>query len=110
VVKLLREYVLLCALLVIGCQDEREQPSFLDRSYQDCQNGDEQACKMLSDLQQPVEQHKPTPRKPTAVQMNVKAMIEGIERARSAPTSKKYQDTAPSIVPQTDQPTVPVDP
>ena len=96
-------YALLCTLFILGCQDKQQQPDFLERSYQDCLNGDEQACKMLSDLQRPqkIEQHKPTPRKPTQVQMNVRAIFEGIERARSTPI-EKGPDLAPSSIPETD--------
>ena len=104
-------YGLLCTLFILGCQEKQQQPGFLERSYQDCQNGDVQACQMLSDLLRPqkVEKQKPTSRKPTQVQMNVKAMIGGIERARSTPIDEG-PDVAPSSVPETDKPTVPVDP
>jgi len=103
----MRGCLLVYALLVIGCQ-EKQQPSFLGRSYQDCQNGDEQACKMLSALQQAqkVQQRKPIPPKPTPVQMDVKVMLEGVRRANSAPP-KESPDTAPSNVPETDQPRTP---
>jgi len=99
-VKPLHAYILACTVLITGCQD-RPQPSFLSRSYQDCKDGDQQACQMLRNLQQPteIEQKEPVVRRITPVQSDVAAMQEGVKRAKSSP-STKIPDIVPSSVPE----------
>jgi hypothetical protein len=82
------------ALMLPGCQPTH--PDFGERSRQDCERGDQEACQMLEALN-PTNtapaRPKPSPR-PTQVQSDVEAILKGIERARVSPKAG-YQEDLP---------------
>jgi hypothetical protein len=74
-------------LIPPGCQTTR--PDFAARSRQDCERGDQAACQMLdamdpSQTAKPSPSHRKQPAQPTKVQLDVRAIIKGIEQARLA--------------------------
>ena len=79
-----RVAVLVVALVLAGCQAPR--PDFTERSRQDCARGDQEACRMLAALTPspppPLPATKPRPARPTRVQTDVQAIMQGMEQAK----------------------------
>jgi hypothetical protein len=76
-------------------------PTFLERSRQDCGQGDQDACRMIQALSPPA---KPRPLPPSQTQKNVDAILQGMARARadsppagqqSPPPETPVHDTTP---------------
>jgi hypothetical protein len=99
--------VVTATLMLPGCRIT--QPDFTDRSRQDCERGDQEACQMLEALNPakttPV-RPKPPPR-PTQVQMDVQAIQKGIERARASPKAGYQEDLPWPDTPRYDVPVPP---
>lgn len=83
----MRHLWIIGALLVgmlAGCEAQR--PGFLTRLQQDCQSGDQDACGLLAGPamapgpQPPIQ---PTPQPRTAVQRDVDAIMQGMDRSRA---------------------------
>jgi hypothetical protein len=82
-------------LMLPGCQPTR--PDFAERSLQDCEHGDQEACRMLVALNPPkIAPVRPKPSgRPTQVQMDVQAIHKGIGQARSSPKAGYQEDMPP---------------
>ena len=87
--------MLLIVIMLSGCQASR--PDFAERSQQDCQRGDREACRMLDALKP----SRPGPARPRApsraaqVQSDVQAITRGIDQAKALPSSR-FQENAPT--------------
>ena len=83
----MRRYWVAGALLVgmlAGCEPQRS--GFLARLQQDCQMGDPDACGLLAGPPMapgPQPSVQPTPRPRTAVQRDVDAIMQGMDRSRA---------------------------
>jgi hypothetical protein len=85
-------------LMLPGCQPTR--PDFSERSHQDCEHGDQEACRMLVALNpskagEPAPVRPPPPRRPTPVQSDVQAIMKGMGQARSSPKAGYQEDRPP---------------
>lgn len=70
--------------MLAGC--EAPQPGFLARLQQDCQLGNQDACGLLADPAMapgPQRTTQPTLRPHTAVQADVDAILQGMDRSRA---------------------------
>ncbi len=88
----------LLVLLIGGCAAQPARPNFLARSLQDCANGDEPACAMLGSLAPESSRatNAATNQRPRSQsQKDADAIMQGINRARSAP-SVQNQKVAPT--------------
>ena len=103
-----RAAVLAAALLLAACQTAR--PDFTERSRQDCERGDQEACRMLEALtppeppQTPHAARKPPPPRPTRVQTDVQAIIKGMEQARVSARGGYRENTPPPGAPSHEGP------
>lgn len=102
-----RAAVLAAILLLAGCQAAR--PDFTERSRQDCERGDQDACRMLEALtppEPPRPQHaaKPPPPRPTRVQTDVQAIIRGMEQAKVSARDGHRENTPPPGAPSHEGP------
>ena len=98
---LYRFSMLVLLLVPPGCQTAR--PDFAARSRQDCQRGDQAACQMLdamdpSKTAKPPPPHRKRPAQPTKVQLDVAAIMKGIEQAALA-RKAGYPDNQPIAEP-----------
>lgn len=69
--------------IVTGCAPQR--PGFLGRLQQDCNAGDREACVLLAGPMVAADPHRPpqaTSRPRTAVQRDVDAIMQGMDRNR----------------------------
>ena len=96
----MRVYVplLIWLLALVGCaaSDDAPPPDLLARVVQDCQNGNADACSILRGMPSravPAAAPRPVRRSRSQVQQNADALMQGVDRARSAPR------VAPSAVP-----------
>jgi hypothetical protein len=71
-------------------------PTFLERSRQDCTQGDKDACRMIQALSPPP---KPKPLPPTQTQKNVDAILQGMARARADAPPTGAQTPPPPATP-----------
>lgn len=102
-----RVATLVLALMLAGC--EAPHPNFTERSRQDCERGDREACRMLDALNPPrpgpATPARPAPQgRQTRVQMDVEAMIKGMERARSSARAGYRENVPASGAPLPDGP------
>jgi len=94
-------------LVLPGCHIA--QPDFTDRSRQDCEHGDQEACRMLDALNAlqpatpPPARSRPSPR-PTPVQTDVQALMKGMAQARSSPRAGHQEDAPRPDAPLHDDP------
>lgn len=84
--------LLVLVLAVASCQQTR--PDFAERSRQDCARGDGDACRMLEAMIPP-RVGNPLPARPSRVEADVEAILQGMEQARMA-LSAGEQENAPS--------------
>ena len=82
--------VLAVAVMLAGCQAPR--PDFTERSRQDCAQGDVEACRMLEALNPPAAAKprpvtKAPPARPSRVQTDVQAIMQGMEQAKQSARS-----------------------
>jgi hypothetical protein len=94
-------------LVLPGCQVAH--PDFTDRSRQDCEHGDQEACRMLDALNAPQPatpspaRSKPSPR-PTPLQIDVQTIMKGMAQARSSPRAGHQEDAPRPDAPLHDEP------
>jgi hypothetical protein len=89
--------LLILAFFFSSCESQR--PDFVERTRQDCERGDKEACSMLNALDPTTIAKTPQPQKPrpprrSQIQMDVDAIMKGIEHARGTP-KVGYREDAP---------------
>ncbi len=109
--------LLLPVLVLAGCETPR--PDFTERTRQDCERGDRDACRLLDAFDPskdakppparpvrvaPVRPPRPEAARPTPVETDVQAIMKGIEQARGAPRTGYQQEIPSHAVPSHDVP------
>ena len=87
-----RVAALMLGLILAGCSTLSSD--FLAHSQRDCERGDREACRMLAAMNPP-KADRTVPPRPTQVQMDVQAIMRGMQQARSSSTARR-QERAPS--------------
>jgi hypothetical protein len=90
---MLRTFFIVIALITVGCQSQLSRPDFFARSQEDCISGNDAACAMLDAISNPASQAKTSEALPHKwqVQIDVDAVISGIERARSSSSANRWR-------------------